>query len=81
VVADLQALCQEPHGHRLVVLETLELQKEQILLRLHPGGAGRDFTHTQELPDPIPQLGKRGIVDDLVATAPLSCPKHEIIIS
>jgi hypothetical protein len=63
-----------------VVLESLELQKEQILLRLHPGGAGRDFTHTQELPDPVPQLRERGIVDDLVA-AVLSCPKHETIIS
>ena len=81
VMTDLQALGQDSDRRRPTALQPLELQKNVILLRLHSGGAGRHLADTQELSNPIPQLGESRVVDDTVSVATPACPNHYGIIS
>jgi hypothetical protein len=80
VVPDLQTLRQDTYGDRLAALEPLELQEQLVLLRLHPGRAGGDLTQTQELADPIPELGERGVVDGILSPG-ATCSTHAMTIS
>ena len=81
VMMDLQPLGQDPDRRRPAALEPLELQENEILLRLHSGCAGRHLADTQELSNPIPQLGESRVVDDTVSVATPACPNHYGIIS
>jgi hypothetical protein len=80
-MTDLQALGQNPDRRRPAVLEPLELQENEVLLRLHSGSAGRHLADTQELSNPIPQLGESRIVDDTVTVATPARLNHYGIIS
>jgi hypothetical protein len=80
-MTDLQALGQDPDRRRPAALEPLELQENEILLRLHSSCAGRHLADTQELSNPIPQLGESRVVDDTFSFSTPACPNHYGIIS
>src|SRR5262249_7337198 len=63
VMADLEPLRQHPDRGRPVVLETLDLQQHQILLRLDPGRPRHLLAPAQEAWDLVTQLGQRAVVD------------------
>jgi hypothetical protein len=76
VMTDLQTLGQDPDCRRPATLEPLDLQQNDILLRLHSGCAGRHLADTQELSDPIPQLGESRVVDGILSFSTPACSKH-----
>jgi len=63
MVAQLQSLGEEPDGGGLPSLEPLDLEQEQILLRLDPSRAGCNLPETEKPADLIAQLRESPIVD------------------
>jgi len=62
VVADLQTVREHAHRRRLVPLEALDLQQNEVLLGLHTGVSGGDFPDPQESSNLIAQIGERSVV-------------------
>jgi hypothetical protein len=65
VMADLETFGEHAHRHRLVSLEALDLEEGEVLLRLHPGSAGRDLAHPEKPSDLITQIGEGPIVQTI----------------
>src|SRR5436309_5691706 len=60
---DLQTLGEHAQRRRLVPLEPLDLEQDDILLRLDTGRARGDLTNPEETSDLIAEIGKGSIVE------------------
>ena len=58
VVAETKLLRKRSNGGTGALRQTLDGQKDLVLLRLNSLGAGRFFAKAQKLPDTVTELGK-----------------------
>lgn len=63
VMLDLQTLREHPDGCHVAPFEALDLQEDQVLLRLYTGRARGRFAYAQEPPQPIAQIRQRPVVE------------------
>lgn len=62
VMAQLQPLREPANSGRMLPFQTLDLQQQEVLLRLDARRSGCGLPAPQKLPDGIPELGERPVV-------------------
>ena len=67
MMAELEAFGQRTDRRRLSTFETLDLEQEQIVLRLDARRAGDDLANAQEPANLISQIRERGVVETLAS--------------
>jgi hypothetical protein len=63
VVVNLEALGERPDRGRSALLQSLDLEQGEVLLRFDARGPGGDFAAPQESPDAVAEVGEGGVVD------------------